>query len=165
MAKEKEHKVARIMYVEQGKTAKEISRLVDVSEQTLSKWINTNGWRDERNARLSAPGVRTDNIKQLINDLTEQRLTLTRDLKEAEARVDLERCTELRSSIAKVDDGVSKWNKTLETINKESTVTLSMYLLVMEMIFDALRHHDEKLYLLMLDFQEVHLNEVSIKFK
>ncbi|GAF05590.1 DUF1804 family protein [Saccharicrinis fermentans] len=165
MAKEKEQKIARVLFVEQGKTAKEISRLVNVSEQTLSKWINTKNWRAERNARLSAPGVRTDNIKQLINDLTEQRLTLTRELKEAESNLDLERCTELRSSIAKVDDGVSKWNKTLETINKESTVTLSTYLAVMEMIFDALREHDEKLFLQMLDFQEVHLNDVSLKFK
>jgi DNA-binding CsgD family transcriptional regulator len=37
MAKEKERKLARIMFVEQGKTAKEISRLLSVSEPTLSK--------------------------------------------------------------------------------------------------------------------------------
>lgn len=165
MAKEKEARLARVLFVEQGKTAKEISGLVGVSEQTLSKWINSKGWKAERNARLSAPNVRTDNIKQLINDLTEQRLSHTRDLKEAEASGNSERCTELRGLIAKVDDGVSKWNKTLETIAKENNISLSTYLAVMEMIFDALRDHDEKLYLQMLDFQEVHLNEVSLKFK
>ncbi len=35
----------------------------------------------------------------------------------------------------------------------------------MEMIFDSLRQFDEKLFLQMLDFQEVHLNEVSLTFK
>jgi len=165
MAKKRELKIARVMFVEQGKTAKEISRMIDVSEQTLSKWINENAWRTERNARLSAPGVRTENIRQLINDLSEQRLSDTRELKQAESVGDFERCTQLRSSIAKVDDAVSKWNKTLETINKESIISLSTYLSVMEMLFDALRNFDETLYLKMLDFQEVHLNEVSLKFK
>lgn len=167
MAKEKERKLARIMFVEQGKTAKEISRLLSVSEPTLSKWINADGeaWRNERNARLSAPKIRTENIKQLINDLSEQRIKLNRELMDAERNGDHDRCSQVRAAIAKVDDGVSKWNKTLETIDKESRVSLATYLAVMEMIFDALRTHDEKLYLQLLDFQEVHLNEVSLKFK
>ena len=165
MAKEREQKIARIMFVEQGKTAKEISRLLNVSEPTLSKWINLKGWRDERNARLSAPGIRTENIKQLINQLSEERLTLSRELKQAELASDLKRCTELRGSIARTDDAVSKWNKTLENIGKESRISLATYLSVMEMIFDSLRQFDEKLFLQMLDFQEVHLNEVSLTFK
>ncbi len=131
----------------------------------MSKWVNDNNWREERNARLSAPGVRSENIKQLINDLSEQRLSLSRELKEAEAEGDNTLCGEIRSRIARVDDSVSKWNKTLETIGKQNTVSLSTYLSVMEMIFDALRAHDEKLYLQLLDFQEVHLNNVSLKFK
>ncbi|MBS2100702.1 transposase [Carboxylicivirga linearis] len=165
MAKEKELKIAKVMFVEQGKTAKEIGRLLNVSEQTLSRWVNKYGWADQRNARLSAPKIRTENIKQLINDLSEQRLKLGRELIDAEKALDHDRCSQLRASIAKVDDGVSKWNKTLETINKESRVSLSTYLAVMEMIFDALRSFDEKLFLQLLDFQEVHLNEVSLKFK
>jgi transposase-like protein len=165
MAKEKEQRIARIMFVEQGKTAKEISSLLNVSEQTLSKWVNKFAWPAERNARLSAPGIRTENIKQLINDLTEQRLSLSRELMAAEKDGDNDTCASLRSQIAKVDDAVSKWNKTLETINKESRVSLSTYLAVMEMIFDALRVYNESLYLQLLDFQEVHLNEVSMKFK
>jgi transposase len=167
MAKEREKKIAKVFYVEQAKEAKEISKLLNVSEPTLSKWVNENNaaWKRERNARMSNPSVRTDNIKQIINDLSEQRITLGGQLKQAEFNNDLEEITRLRESIARIDDAVSKWNKTLTSIDKESQVTLSVYLAVMEMLFDALKAFDEKLFFQTLDFQEVHLNDVSLKFK
>lgn len=167
MAKEREKKIAKVLYVEQQKDAKEISKLVNVSEVTLSKWVNENNgaWKRERNARISNPNVRTDNIKQIINDLSEQRITLHGQLIQAEKNNDLEETTRLRESIARIDDAVAKWNKTLTSIDKESQVTLSIYLAVMEMLFDALKAFDEKLFLSTLDFQDVHLNDVSLKFK
>jgi transposase len=165
MAKEKEKKVARILYVDQGKDAKEISGMVNVSEATLSKWVNQFGWKQARSARVANPSNRTNNIKQIINDLSEQRIELGRQLKQAESDSDIERCTELRTIIAKVDDAVSKWNKTLENVDKENQVTLSTYLNVMDMVFEALRKEDIKLYMKTLDFQERHLNDVSLTFK
>ncbi len=145
MAKEREQRVARILYVEQHKTAKEISGLINVSEATLSKWINKFGWKNERTARLSSPALRGENIKQLINELSEQRLESSRELRQAIEVADLERTTDLRKQIAGIDDAVSKWNKTLQNIHKENQVSLATYLSVMEMIFDALREYDEKL--------------------
>jgi transposase len=167
MAKEREKKIAKVLYVEQLKEAKEISKLINVSEVTLSKWVNENGgaWKIERNAKMSNPNVRTDNIKQIINDLSEQRITLNTQLKQAELNGDLKETGLLRESIARIDDAVSKWNKTLTSIDKESQVTLSTYLAIMEMLFDALKAFDEKLFFSTLDFQEVHLNDVSLKFK
>ncbi|MBE9468982.1 MAG: DUF1804 domain-containing protein [Bacteroidetes bacterium] len=165
MAKIREKKIARILYVEQHKDAKEISRLINVSEPTLSKWVNELGWKRERNARLNSPAVRIDNIKQIINNLSEERLQLGKELKITQLEEDLEENKRLRTSIAQLDDAVSKWNKTLETINKDSQVTLTTYLAVMEMLFEALKAFDEKLYFKTLDFQEVHLNDVSLKFK
>lgn len=167
MAKEKEKKLARILYVEQQKDAKEIATLIGVSEVTLSKWVNENNeqWKKERSARTSTPTARTDNIRQIINDLSEERINLSRQLKEAERNVDLEQQKVLRTSIAQTDDAVSKWNKTLETVDKENQVTLTTYLAVMEMLFDAMRKYDEKLFFQTVDFQDVHLNEVSLKFK
>lgn len=165
MAKEREQRVARILYVEQQKTAKEISQLINVTEATLSKWINKLGWKDERNARLSSPALRAENIKQLINELSEQRLDASRELREAIESADLERTTDLRKQIAGIDDAVSKWNKTLQNIHKENQVSLATYLSVMEMIFDALEEYDEKLFYSTLDFQDKHLNEVSLRFR
>ena len=165
MAKDRELKIARILYVEQFKTAKEISGLINVSEQTLGKWIEKYNWKDQRNARINSPSVRTDNIRQLINDLSEQRIDLNQQLKDAESRKDMDLMTSIRDNIARVDDAVSKWNKTLENIDKESRISLSTYISVMEMIFDSLSRYDEKLYIALLDFQEIHINDVSMRFK
>lgn len=167
MAKEREKKIAKILYVVQGKDAKEISKLINVSEATLSKWVNENdaAWKRERNARISSPKVRTDNIEQIINDLSEQRITLNSQLKQAEANHDLVETTRLRESIARIDDAVAKWNKTLSSIDKDNQITLSTYIAVMEMIFDAMKEFDETLYFQTLDFQELHLNNVSLRFK
>ena len=165
MAKEREQKLARLLYVEQGKSAKEISTLVGVSEQTLTKWVHANGWREQRNAIISNPSIREDNIKNLINELSEQRLELSRTLRQAEANADLKEAADTRKNLAQVDDAVSKWNKTLQSVKKDSQISLSAYLSVMEMIFDSLREYDEKLYLKLMDFQESHLNDVSRRFK
>lgn len=165
MAKEKEQKIARLLYVEQGKTAKEISSLIGVSEQTLTKWVNKLGWRDQRNAIIANPGIREDNIKQLINELSEQRLNMSRELREAESKKDSALAFDIRKQLSQIDDAVSKWNKTLQNIKKESQISLSVYLSVMEMIFDDLRMYDEKLFLKTLDFQEQHLNDASKRFK
>ena len=165
MAKEREQKIARLLYVEQGKTAKEISALVGVSEQTLTKWVSKFGWRDQRNALIANPGIREDNIRQLINELSEQRLELSRQLRDADKSADTALAHDLRKQMYQIDDAVSKWNKTLINIKKETQISLATYLNVMEMLFDALRQHDEKKYLGLLDFQEQHLNDVSLRFK
>lgn len=165
MAKKNEKRTARLLYVEHNKDAKEIAQLIGVSEVTLSKWVNAENWRDLRNAKLSIPAARIDNIKQIINDLSEQRIADSIALKEAESNADTEECKHIRIRIAQTDDAVSKWNKTLETVNKENQVTLSTYIAVMEMIFNSLKAYDQKLFYASLEFQEVHLNEISLKFK
>lgn len=165
MAKDKEKKIARILYVEQGKTAKEISSLVSVSEVTISKWVTKLGWKDERNARLSSPIRKAENVRELINVLCERRLELDNELKEAEKAEDSKLIADIRAQIARADDSVSKWNKTYATINKENQIPLATYLSVMYMIFDSLKAFDESLYIKLLDFQEAHLQEASLKFK
>lgn len=169
MAKERERKLAYHFIVEQGKTSKETCLLLknlgmSVSEVTMSKWVNDGNWRNLRNAKISNPQNRINNIKQIINDLTEDRIEKSKLLKQAEFNKDEEGVKQYRSEIAKIDDAVSKWNKTLLSVDSESKVTLSTYISVMEMIFDALNKFDEKLYLKTFDFQEAHLNEVSLKF-
>ena len=165
MAKLKEQKVARIMYVEQGKTAKEIAGLLDITEVTISKWVNKLGWKGLRSARVAIPSIRTENIRQIINGLTEDRIQYASDLREAEQEKNAELAMEYHKRIAQIDDAVSKWNKTLTNIDKDSKISLSTYLQVMEMIFEGLRAHDEALFLKTIDFQDVHLNDVSLRFK
>ena len=69
----------------------------------------------------------------------------------------------LRAEAASIDDAISKWNKRIENLNKEGKITLSIYMEVMERIFEALRLSNEPLYMQTLDFQENHLEDVAAK--
>ena len=153
------------MFVHMGKTAREISERTGVSEKTLSKWINENDglWKKERDSRNMSPMKRVSNIEQIISGLADERLNLDRQLKQAENDSNQEQASELRKSIAKIDDAVSKWNKTLRDINKENRIPLAVYLEVMQSIFDALKIQDQKLYMKTIDFQERHIHDISIK--
>ena len=50
MGKEKtsERRTAKILFVDQLKSAKEIAEIVDVQENTIGQWISKYGWRIER---------------------------------------------------------------------------------------------------------------------
>lgn len=162
MAKEKEQKTARILYVEQGKSAKEIAQLLHVTEKTISRWVTRYNWKSLQAAHLSAPQKRVENIKDIINDMAERRLEKVKALRLAEGDGNLEETETLRKEIAGLDDAVSKWNKTLANIDKENQLTLGAYLQVMERIFKALQQHDAHLYMQTIDFQEQHIQDVTI---
>ena len=161
MAKENEKKIARILYVEQGKTGREISELLSVSEKTISAWVNDGAWKSAQNARITSPQKRIENIKEIIGSLAERRIALGRELDEFERNKDLEAASEKRKEISQIDDAVSKWNKTLKDLDAENKISLSAYLKIMDEIFEAIRHFDEKQYYGLLKFQEFHLNEIS----
>jgi transposase len=160
MAKDKERSIARTYFAELGKTCKEIAALIGVSEQTLSNWRAKEGWDDIRAARMGRVSVRTDNIRQIINSLAEQRIELDEELKDAEIRGNAEEIAKILQKIAGVDDGVSKWNKTLEGLTKEDKLSISDHLTIMERLFDEMRRCDEKLYLATIDFQEHYLQQI-----
>jgi enoyl reductase-like protein len=165
MAKDRERKTARILFVEQRKTAKEIHQLLNVSEKTLSGWINADDelWKKERDARNTSPVQRISNMESIISGLADERIQLSRDLVKAEKAGMLESVSEIRRNISKIDDAVSKWNKTLRDINKEAKIPLSTYLEVMQTIFEALQNYNAKLFMQTIDFQEKHIHDISIK--
>jgi len=163
MAKERERRTAHILYVEQKKTAKEVADLVGVSEKTLSDWVTKFNWKTERDARNTSPTQRIGNIESIIAGLAEERIELSRRLHESEKAGNKEEVDEIRRNISKLDDAVSKWNKTLRDINKEARIPLATYLEVMQTIFEALQHYNTKLFMQTLDFQEKHIHDVSLK--
>lgn len=163
MAKEKQRKTAHILFVEQNKTQREIAQLLGVTEKTVSAWVNKYGWKQEQTARNSSPVRRVSNIKAIITGLSDERLSLSNEVRMAEENSDTEEATRLRERISKIDDAVSKWNKTLENINRENQLNLSTYLQVMERIFDSMRIFDTKLYMESVEFQEDHLHKITMK--
>lgn len=162
MAKEKERRTAHILYIEQGKTAREVAELIGVAEKTIGEWVAKYGWKEERSARQVSPQKRADNIKQIITNLSEDRLRLDRQIKLFEANNKLEELPALREEVSRIDDAVSKWNKTLENVEKESRVSLATYLNVMDEVFSAMRLHDPKLFMSTVEFQEQHIHKISI---
>lgn len=177
MAKDKERAAAKILYVEQGKTAKECARLVQVTEKTIGSWVDEYGWKALKDAKENSKDQRIDNIKNVIDAITEDRqATRTRlnelreELKEHQLNKDTDQIEltrdligDLRKEIVSYDDAISKWNKTLENFDKERTVSLSNYLYVMDEVFKDMQMSDPDLYLKTLDFQEQHITKASLK--
>ncbi|OGX23339.1 MAG: hypothetical protein A3K54_00030 [Omnitrophica WOR_2 bacterium RBG_13_44_8] len=160
MAKEKERRTAHILYVEQAKNAHEISDLLGIPEKTIGQWVAKGSWKEERAARQASPAKRAGNIKLIITNLSEERLELDRKIKAAENSGNTKDLTELHEAVSRIDDAVSKWNKTLENIERENRISLATYLNVMDQVFAAMRQFDPKLFMSTIEFQDNHIHKV-----
>ena len=173
MAKEIEKKSARILFIEQGKSAEEIAGQLGVNKRTVDRWATEGEWRKIRDAKANSGKERIERTQLVVDSLTDRRLQVIEQIKEKEAEIKYadkdnesslqKELLELRKECASIDDAIAKWNKRIENLIKGTKITLSMYIEVMESIFEALRLKDEKLYILTLDFQEEHLHEVADK--
>ena len=163
MAKTEERKLAKWFYVHKGKQFKEIAIEVGVSAKTITQWAQKYNWKAERAAILSDPRQRIENIKQIISNLADERISLSDKILTAEKNKDLEQASDYRKQIAQIDAAVANWNKTLTTIDKDTKVTLAQYLYVMDKIFMSMRRYDEQLFLKSIQFQEQHLNDIVIE--
>lgn len=157
MSKDKEIKLARILYVDQGKTAKEVASTVGVHEKTLGAWVEKYNWRTLRDAKANSPDLMIINIKDLLRTLAEERM-------EIDAKTDMDESQKAKRK-AKLADEVSKWSKALEVAQNESKIPLGTYLGVMDKIFDAIRDAHPKIYMELLDFQERHINHVAAQYE
>ena len=162
MAKDRERQTAKLYYVDHNLTAKEVADRVGVTEKTIGSWVEKYHWKAERDAKNASPAKRINNIKQIISNLSDEWLEVDREVKDLEnSGGNPEEIAKLRTRIKGIDDAVSKWNKTLENIEKDSQVPLSTYIYVMEDIFQGLLKYNRDLYMKLVDFQEIHLNTIS----
>ena len=162
--KSKERDTARILYVEQGKTAKDIAELLGVSEKTISAWVQKYAWKAARTANVTGRQNRIESIKMIIDGFAQQRLDINAQLNDlVKSGGDKDEIANLRQELARIDSGVANWNKTLEQVDKESRVSLSTYLYVMDRVFKSLQAFDTKIYINTVPFQEHHINEIAIE--
>lgn len=154
---------AHDLYVGGGLSNKEIAERLKVSEKSLSKWINENDgqWKEERRAAAINTKQQAGNIKEIIRMLAEDKLDLLRRIDDAEREGDTKLALELRSQAYALDNSVNAWGKRMENMDKDNRVTLSVYLEVMDRIFDALKTFNPHLYYESLDFQESHIYDVT----
>lgn len=156
-------KEAHDLYVRDGMMCKEISERINVSERSVSNWINENDalWKKERQASVISSKKQGDNLKQIINILADQKLELLRMIDEAIAEGDSDKVLELRKQAAGLDNSVAQWGNQLKEMDKKNRITLAIYIDVMGRIFDAMKAYNAELYFKTLDFQENHLYEAA----
>lgn len=156
-------KEAHDLYVRDGMMCKEISERINVSERSVSNWINENDalWKKERQASVISSQKQGDNLKQIINILADQKLELLRMIDEAIAEGESDKVLELRKQAATLDNSVAQWGNQLKEVDKKNRITLAIYIDVMSRIFDAMKVYDADLYFKTLDFQENHLYEAA----
>ena len=155
-------KEAHDLYVRDGMMCKEISERINVSERSVSNWINENDalWKKERQASVISSKKQGDNLKQIINILADQKLELLRMIDEAIAEGDSDKVLELRKQAAGLDNSVAQWGNQLKEVDKKNRIT-AIYIDVMGRIFDAMKAYNAELYFKTLDFQENHLYEAA----
>lgn len=161
----KERTQARILFVENNKSQKEIADITGVSEKTVSRWAVDDNWKAERMAKLMNEQNIRKNGKLMLNNLSEILLDLQTQRNEEAAKdtPDLAKIADLDKLIISYSDGFSKAGKQVTNIIDENKVTLSVYLQVMEDIFNALLSEDSKLHAATLDFQERHIQYIVKK--
>jgi len=164
MAKDKERNTARILYVEQGKSGKEVAEMLSVSEKTISAWVTKYAWNSARTAKITSKDNRIENLKRIIDGIAEDRLRLQAELTDLiNTSEDKERQTAIRMEMASIDGTVANWNKTLENAEKETRITLGTYLTVMQRVFKSLYQFDSTIHNQTLAFQDQHINDITIE--
>lgn len=166
MGKEKtsERRTAKILFVDQLKSAKEIAEIVDVQENTIGQWISKYGWRIERDTKVNSIKKQKEQINQVIAAIANRRIEIEKDIIECDPD-EVQKIAALRSEAISKADEASKWNKTLMNLDKSNATSFETYLQVMDDIFSDLRDTYPKLYMSLLDFQENHIRKVQIKYQ
>jgi len=124
MAKKKERDIAKVLYIENGYTAKEIAERLQTSDKTINRWVSAGQWRELRTSKHSKIEKRELNIIEIISDMAEERIRLQEQIMSEQKKTsqDTDVIIDLRKKTAQIDDAISKWNKTLTTIKKDNEI-------------------------------------------
>jgi transposase len=113
--KRKAKETAKQIFLDGKQTSKEIAQLVGVSERTLSKWVTEEKWREDRANRNVTPRELEADVVQIISALIEER----------------KGCDDPKRRVA-IADEISKYNKLMETLRKETRIALHVYVNVLD---------------------------------
>lgn len=159
MAKDRERRLAEELYVKQRKTAKEVAKLVKVTEKTVGRWVDDFGWKERRNAAMGSLKSGIDNINELINIYAERAIKL-------ESEPDTEDKKDRVKEKVSLVDSIAKLNKAKENFEKEYRIPYNVYINVTEQIMAAqLEKLSPKTHPEVLDFFEDHINSIALKYR
>ena len=163
MAKDRERKQAKVMYLK-GKSQKEIAAILKVQEKTVSNWVNKQGWKAEREARINSSTREITNLRQILARLTERKIENMKLVEKAEKEKNEDEVTMLLGTQRNISDEYSKWNKRLLAIEDKNKVPLATYIQVMEDVFKDLQRYSPQLFMKTIGFQEQHIENISLKY-
>lgn len=159
MAKDRERRLAEELYVKQRKTAKEVAKMLCVTEKTVGRWVDDYSWKDRRNAAMGSVKSGIENINALINIYAERAIELETD---PDLKKDKDRVKEKVSLV----DSIAKLNKAKENFEKEYRIPYNVYINVAEQIMAGqLEKLPPKAHPEILDFFEDHINSIALKYR
>lgn len=169
MAKDKERRLAEELFVKQRKTARDVARLVGVTEKTLGKWVDQFGWKERRSASMSNLKAGIENINELINIYTERAIAIEKeeDIPEGLSNKDLGEYKKdrIKEKVGLIDS-IAKLNKTKENFEKDHRIPYNVYINVAEQIMAAqIEKMPFSIQPEILDFFEEHINTIALKYR
>ncbi len=143
--KNTEFNLAYRYYVEDGLTAKRISEKLNISEKTISNWINKFNWKEQRVAKFSNPNSLLEKLELLLATLIEKRIE-----QESSGNID----KNLINEIANI-------GKRIDKLREDSKPSLRSYLHSIDLFLANLEKFDSQLYAKVLDFYRFHLQNLK----
>ena len=156
MAKELQRQQARIFYIDQCLTAKEIAERLSVSEKTIGKWVDAGNWKEIRLSKQSGTEVLLSKQKELLSVLLDKRLRFEKK--------DIKSDTE-KAEYNSVIDEMSKVSAMIERTQKEGRVSLRTHIHCLEKFMSSLQSNNQKLFADLIDFQINYLDLLANELK
>lgn len=162
MAKDEERKKAEGLYIKDRKTAKDIAKLLGLSEKTVGTWVKKYNWKSRRNAALTNIKTAQENAEKLFNVYAEKLMALSQE----DPGDDLEERERISKEENRYGDLIAKLNKANERFEKDNRIPYNVYINVAEQIMaDALEKMPKKIQPEVLDFFEEHITNAALNYK
>jgi hypothetical protein len=156
MAKDSERNQARVYFIDQNLTFKEIAARLKVSEHTVGKWADVGDWKALRLAKQSSTDVLVKNYNELLGLLIEKRLKFERKT----VKTDEEKA-EHTSTI----DEISKIAAAIDRIQKDGKLSLRTHIHCLEKFMKELQLKDVKLFQQVCPIQIQYLDQLAEELK
>lgn len=140
------------LVVVQNQEQKEVARILNLTEATLSSWAQEGKWKELREARMQCQTTETDNLRKLISIISKQRIDIEQRISDAIHNGDIKEEAILRKQASALSDEMSKHNKVLQTLENKN-YSLGVFIDIMDEIFDTLRVQDKDLWTKTANFQ------------
>lgn len=156
MAKDNQRQIAQGLYIDHCFTAKDIAQKLDVSEKTVSQWVNKGNWRELRLSKQTTTDVMLGKYNELLNALLDKRLLYEKKQ---------DKTDDDKHEYNGVIDEMSKVSAMIDKIQKDGRPSLRIHIMCVEKFMGALHQNKPKLYMDLIDFQRDYFTLLADELK